>query len=184
MSYVGRPRKGAPVNAFSEKCDEGLVHLFDAAVQFVSEPPVPPVVAAAGREGDYLGDGDGIASGERLHGKLRFSFYSGNCLYPQIRRGIAAPDRLHLCTINPGGYIDSDDGARIDFDGNGYGLRSPERYRVGMTLTFRTDDDRYAWLNRVLGVMDGDFDEKTGRAAWHVYVPSRETNRVSKRGGR
>ncbi len=149
-----------------------LAHLFDAAVRFASESPVNALVAADGRAGEYLGDGEGIATGERLRGNVYFSFYSGNCLYPQIRRGAAVPDRLHLCTINPGGYIQTDDGARIDFDGNGYGLRSPERYRVSMTLTFRTDDGRYAWLNRVLGAMVGDFDEKTGRAAWHVYVPT------------
>jgi hypothetical protein len=80
-------------------------------------------------------------------------------------------DHLHLCTLNPGGYIESHDGAHIAFDGKGYGLRSPERYRVSMTMTFRTDDARYVWLNRLLGVMAGDFDEQTGRATWHVYVP-------------
>jgi hypothetical protein len=150
-----------------------LVHLFDAAVRFTSESPADAVVPSDGREGMYLGDGEGVARGERLHGRLRFSFYSGNCLYPQIRRGEAVPDRLNLCTLNPGGYIESDDGARVAFDGKGYGLRSPERYRVSMTLAFRTDDPRYAWLNRLLGVMEGDFDEKTGRAAWRVYVPRR-----------
>jgi len=155
----------------SASTGDPLVHLFDAAVQFTSESPADAVVSPEGREGVYLGDGGGIASGERLRGRLRFSFYSGNCLYPQIRRGMAVPDHLHLCTINPGGYIESDDGARIAFDGNGYGLRSPERYRVSMTMAFRTDDARYAWLTRVLGVMEGDFDEKTGRAVWHVYVP-------------
>jgi hypothetical protein len=61
----------------------------------------------------------------------------------------------------------------IEFDGNGYGLRSPERYRVSMTVAFRTDDARYAWLNTLLGVMEGDFNEKSGSAAWRVYVPSR-----------
>src|SRR5216117_2805551 len=57
-------------------------------------------------------------------------------------------------------------------DGNGYGLRSAERYRVSMTMAFQTDDAGYAWLNRQLGMMTGDFDEKTGRAEWHVYVPA------------
>jgi hypothetical protein len=37
------------------------------------------------------------------------------------------PDRLNLCTLKPGGYIELDDGARIAFDGKGYGLRSPEQ---------------------------------------------------------
>ena len=126
-----------------------------------------------GREGVYLGSGDGIVTGERLRGTLRWSFYSGNCLYPQIRRGEPVPDHLHLCSINPGGYIESDAGARIAFDGKGSGSRSPERYRVSMTMAFRTDDARYDWLNRVLGVMEGDFDEKSGRSVWHVYVPVR-----------
>jgi hypothetical protein len=148
-----------------------LVHLFDAAVRFTSESPDDAVVPPDGREGVYLGSGEGVAIGERLRGRLRFSFYSGNCQYPQIRRGEAVPDGLNLCTLNPGGYIESDDGARIAFDGKGYGLRSPDRYRVSMTMAFRTDDARHLWLNRVLGVMTGDFDEKTGRADWRVYVP-------------
>lgn len=150
---------------------EVLVHLFDAAVQFTSESPDDAAVSAEGREGMYLGSGDGIATGERVRGRLRWSSYSGNCLYPQIRRGESVPDRLNLCSLNPGGYIELDDGARIAFDGKWYGLRSPERYRVSMTMTFRTEDVRYDWLNRLLGTMSGDFDENTGRAAWHVYVP-------------
>jgi hypothetical protein len=149
-----------------------LVHLFDAAVCFTSELPADAVVPPDEREGEYLGSGDGVATGERLRGRLRWSFYAGNCLYPQIRRGETVPDDLHLCTLNPGGYVDSDDGARIAFDGRGYGLRSPERYRLSMTMAFRTEDARYAWLNSVLGVMTGDFDEKTGRAEWRVYVPA------------
>ena len=157
-----------------------LVHLFDAAVRFTSESPDDAVVPPDGREGVYLGSGDGVATGERLRGRLRWSFYSGNCLYPQIRRGAAVPDDLNLCTLNPGGYIESDDGARIAFDGKGYGLRSPDRYRVSMTMAFRTEDARYAWLNRVLGVMTGDFDEKTGRADWRVYVPDRWTEATAR----
>ena len=148
-----------------------LVHLFDAAVRFTSESLDDAVVTPDEREGEYRGSGDGVATGERVRGRLRWSFYAGNCLYPQIRRGEAVPDDLHLCTLNPGGYIESDDGARIAFDGRGYGLRSPDRYRLSMTMAFRTDDARYAWLNRVLGVMTGDFHEKTNRAEWHVYVP-------------
>jgi hypothetical protein len=157
----------------SSAAGKGLVHLFDAPVRLTSESPEEAVVPADGREGVYLGSGDGIATGEVLRGTLRWSFYSGNCLYPRIRRGEAVPESLNLCTLNPGGFIESDDGARIAFDGKGYGLRSPERYRVSMTMAFRTDDDRYAWLNCVLGLMDGDFDEKSGRAEWHVYAPSR-----------
>jgi hypothetical protein len=40
-----------------------------------------------------------------------------------------------------------------------------------MTLAFTTEDLRYAWLTRVLGVMEGEFDESIGRATWRVYIP-------------
>jgi hypothetical protein len=38
-------------------------------------------------------------------------------------------------------------------------------------LTFATDAVEYRWLTNLLAVMEGDFDEKAGRAAWNVYVP-------------
>jgi len=34
------------------------------------------------------------------------------------------------------------------------------------------EDVRYEWLTKVVAVTDGDFDEKTGRATWNVYVPA------------
>jgi hypothetical protein len=40
-----------------------------------------------------------------------------------------------------------------------------------MALAFNTEDSRYSWLNEELGVMEGLFDEKTGRATWDVYIP-------------
>ena len=44
---------------------------------------------------------------------------------------------------------------------------------MSATLTFVTDATEYAWLTNLLAVMDGDFDEKAGRAVWHVYVAER-----------
>jgi hypothetical protein len=73
--------------------------------------------------------------------------------------------------MNPVGFIETKDGARIRFDGRGYGLRDPEKYRTSLTLVFGTEDSRYAWLTKTLGVMEGEFDEKKGRAVWRVYVP-------------
>ena len=61
-----------------ESASGTLTHFFDAAVQFTSESPDDAVVPPEGREGMYLGSGDGIATGERVHGRLRWSFYSGN----------------------------------------------------------------------------------------------------------
>jgi hypothetical protein len=89
-----------------------------------------------------------------------------------VRSGQSVPEGLHLCTINPVGFIETLDGARIRFDGRGYGLRSSEKYQTKPTLIFSTEDARYEWLTKVVAVMDGDFDEKTGRAIWNVYVPA------------
>jgi hypothetical protein len=46
---------------------------FDAAVRFTSELPGDAVVPPDEREGEYLGSGDGVATGERLRGRLRWS---------------------------------------------------------------------------------------------------------------
>jgi len=73
--------------------------------------------------------------------------------------------------MNPSGFIETLEGARIRFDGRGYGLRSPDKYRVSVTLVFGTENARYAWLSKVPAVMEGEFDEKAGRAMWNVHVP-------------
>ncbi len=56
------------------------------------------------------------------------------------------PEGLHLCTINPTGFIETQDGARIRFDGRGYGIRSSEKYQTNLALVFGTEDVRYQWL--------------------------------------
>jgi hypothetical protein len=129
------------------------------------------VVPANGREGEYLGSVGGEVVGKRLSGTMRTSMFSGNCPVPGMRKGAEAPKGLHLCTLNPGGIIETQDGARIHFDGKGYGMFSPEKYRVSMTMAFATDDPRYQWLTPMLGAMEGEFDVKTGTAIWNVYLP-------------
>jgi hypothetical protein len=74
--------------------------------------------------------------------------------------------------MSPAGLITTPDGAHIRFDGRGYGLRTPEKYQTSLTLVFATEDTRYAWLTHMLGVMEGESDEKIGRADWRVYVPA------------
>ena len=146
--------------------------LFKAVLQYRPESQPDAVIAAEQHDGAYIGSGDGTAAGDRLRGKIRWSLWSGNCLYPLVRSGQSVPDGLHLCTMNPTGFIETQDGARIRFDGRGYGLRSPKKYKTNLTLVFGTEDTRYAWLTKTLGVMEGEFDEKSGRAIWNVYVPA------------
>jgi len=156
-----------------------LAHLFSATLQFTSSSPADAVVSPDGREGEYIGSGHGTVAGRQVRGAMRWSLFSASCLYPRIRAGEIVPAELHLCTLNPGGYIDTEDGARISFDGKGYGLRSPEVYRVSVTLAFTAVDARYAWLKGVLGLMEGAFDERAGQATWNVYVPSADLPRIN-----
>jgi hypothetical protein len=147
-----------------------LTELFTAVLQFRSASPTDAVIDAPDQDA-YIGSGDGTVEGKDVRGTVSWSLYAGDCLYPLIRAAESVPDDLHLCTLNPGGFIDTHDGARVRFDGRGYGLRSRERYLVSATLTFRTHVASYAWLTKVLAVMHGDFDEKAGRAVWKVFVP-------------
>jgi hypothetical protein len=162
-----------PSETAATSSDEShLELLFKADLQYRSESPADAVVASERREGAYIGSGDGTATGDRIRGTVRWSLWSGNCVYPLVRDGQSVPEGLHLCTMNPAGFIETQDGARIRFDGRGYGLRSPEKYQTSLTLIFGTEDARYAWLTKVLGVMEGEFDEKAARATWNVYVPA------------
>jgi hypothetical protein len=147
-----------------------LEPLFRAVLQYRSESESDAVVAADGRERAYIGSGDGSVTGDRIRGTIRWSLWSGNCVYPLVRKGQPIPNGIHLCTMNPSGFIETSDGARIRFDGRGYGLRDPDRYRVSLTMVFSTEDGRYAWLTKLLGLMEGEFDEKAGRATWNVHA--------------
>ncbi len=154
-----------------------LGHLFNATIQFRSYSLNDAVVPPDRREGTYIGSGDGTVTGPVLQGSIQWSMYSGNCLYPLIRQGQTVPDDLHICTLNPGGVITTHDGVRIRFDGKGYGLRTPEKYRVSITIVFGTEETRFDWLTKVLGVMDGKFDEHAGRGTWRVCLPRPEAQR-------
>ena len=156
---------------------QGLDHLFDAALQFRSDSLNDAVVPPDGREGVYIGSGDGTVTGPVFQGTMQWSLYSGNCLYPLIRQGQTVSDDLHICTLNPGGVITTDDGVRIRFDGKGYGLRTPEKYLLSMTIVFGTEETRFDWLTKVLGVMEGKFDEHAGRGTWRVCLPRPEAQR-------
>ena len=145
--------------------------LFSVKLQDRADKVEDAVVPADGREGVYIGNADGRVEGKKLSGTMRTSMFSGDCPVPGIRKGAEPPKGLHLCTLNPGGIIETQDGARIRFDGKGYGLSSPEKYRVSMTVAFATDDPRYQWLTPMLGTMEGEFDLKANTATWNVYLP-------------
>lgn len=145
--------------------------LFDAVLQFASDTPADAAIPADGCDGACIGSGEGTVTGDRLRGTMTWTLYAGDCLYPRIRRGEAVPDDLHRCTLTFGGFIDTHDGVRIRIDGRGYGLRSAVRYLLSTTLAFQADAPQYDWLTKILAVMEGDLDEKAGRAVWRVFAP-------------
>src|SRR2546421_3918220 len=91
--------------------DGKLESLFTAVLQYRSDSPASAVAPAGDREGAFIGSGDGTATGARLRGTVRWSLWSGSCVYPLIREGQKIPDGLHLCTMNPVGFIETPDGA-------------------------------------------------------------------------
>lgn len=160
------------ITGATAQSEEGRVEpLFRAVLQYQSTSEKDAVIGAEGREGAYIGSGNGTITGERVQGTVKWSLWAGNCVYPLVRKGQSVPDGIHLCTMSPVGFIETHDGARIRFDGRGYGLRDPEKYRTSLTLVFGTEDPRYAWLTKTMGIMEGEFDEKKGSAVWRVYVP-------------
>jgi len=56
-----------------------LEHLFDAELQY--RPGVEPVVSPEAREGELIGNGDGVARGGKVAGRLRWSMFAADCPY-------------------------------------------------------------------------------------------------------
>lgn len=147
-----------------------LEHPFDAELHY--RAGIEPLVEPGGREGELIGSGDGVANGEKLSGRLRWSMFAADCPY-RPDGGARDTDGDHLCTTNPALMIETDDGATIWIDARGYGLRrqnADPRWVLTASLRFQTDDARYAWLNRVFGVWEGVFDEDAGTASYRAFV--------------
>ena len=128
--------KEAAVTSAPGNVRAGLERLFDAEMAY--RPGMAEVVSGEDREGVLIGSGDGVVKGDKIHGRIRWSFYSADCLYPAVRAGAPVPANLHVCKVNPGGVIDTDDGAEISFEAKGFGLRGydgAERNRYVLTLS-------------------------------------------------
>ncbi|MFQ5908240.1 MAG: DUF3237 family protein [Thermoplasmata archaeon] len=150
-----------------------LIDLFKADLSYRGD--MEAVVSPEGRRGALIGSGDGVVSGERIRGRVQWSFYSGDCAYLLVKAGLTPSPEQHLCTADPGGIIETEDGAIIRFDARGYGFRGvdadrPHLWRLAMALQFSTEDERYDWLNDSFGVWFGEFDERVGRAHYRAYL--------------
>ncbi|MFQ5922685.1 MAG: hypothetical protein ACE5M4_07550 [Anaerolineales bacterium] len=149
-------------------------HLFTASLSYKSD--LEPVVPPGGRDGTLIGNGDGELEGQDLSGKVRWSMYSGNCAYVFVQAGVEPTPGQHLCTVSPGGVIETHDGAQVWFDAKGFGLRGfdesqPNVWVLTMSIQFKTTDERYGWLNSTLGTVTSEFDDSVGKAIWRTYIP-------------
>ena len=106
------------------------------------------------------GTGSGFVSGARVQGKMSWSNH------PRRREdGVWCPD-LH-------GHIDTEDGAHVLISINGYSILEDTptvRRAIVAAVWMQADDDRYRWLNYVLGVGEGEIDEEAEEWWLRVYA--------------
>lgn len=97
--------------------------------------------------GQLYGTMEGALTGERLRGNLRLTNLAG-------RRA----DNVNLPTLR--GVLTTQDGVSVWVEMDGVAmLRSTDQARLFVTaVRFRTGDERYAWLNTTLGVLEGILD--------------------------
>lgn len=97
-----------------------------------------------GSGGQLYGTMEGRLVGDRVQGSLRLTNLA-------VRR----PDNVNLPTLR--GILTTDDEAVIWTELDGIAtLRESDQARVFVTgCRFRTGDDRYGWMNTVLGVVEG-----------------------------
>ncbi|MBW3592576.1 MAG: DUF3237 domain-containing protein [Actinobacteria bacterium] len=103
-----------------------------------------------GAGGQLYGTMDGRLTGDRLNGEMRLTN-----LAPRRADGVNLPTLRGLLTT------EDDAAVWVELDGIAT-LRPSDDARVFVTsVRFRTGDERYAWLNTVLGVLEGVLDSVT-----------------------
>ena len=112
-----------------------------------------------GNGGQYLGTLDGVAKGERLNGTLKL-----------VNTPPKRPDDVNCPTIK--GLLTTDDGARIYLEMNGIALlRSTDQARVFTTsLSLRSGDARYAWVNTTFGLVEGVLNPAMDKARARAFA--------------
>ena len=121
-----------------------LAELADVKLTYTS---LDTVDYGSGSGGQIYGTMEGTLSGERLSGSLRLTNLAS-------RRA----DNANLPTLR--GILTTHDGAPVWVELDGVAtLRQQDDARVFVTaFRFRTGDERYAWLNTVVGALEGVLD--------------------------
>lgn len=114
-----------------------------------------------GEEGSGYGEGDGIVTGDRIAGEVRW------VNHPRRRSdGRMLPDAA--------GMVQTDDGAKVMFRMQGrtvFRVNEKGEPKGGQLLwiLFESEDERYLWLNDALCVIEGVIDAQTLRMKFKVY---------------
>lgn len=140
-----------------------LEYLCDFEGVFTSKPVM--VAPYSAREGAGYAEGEGRFTGERLSGSARWSNFprrrADGAMLPDMRGVITTPEGAPILFVIEGltlwvGAPDASVGSQL------------------FHLTFTAEDERYAWLNNAVCVMEGKLDATIapGRGnlgAAHIY---------------
>jgi hypothetical protein len=109
--------------------------------------------------GQYVGTLEGTVQGDRLQGTLK-----------SVNVPARRPDNVNCPAFR--GIIYTQDGAKIYFEFNGIALLRPEdKARVFTTsLSLRTGDARYAWVNDTVGAVEGILNTTTDQAVVRAFA--------------
>ncbi len=119
-----------------------------------------PKASPERRVGPYLAGGDGNVEGLRVNGTAIWTLFENQEFDP--RR-----------PANMVGVIETEDGARIEFETIGIFIKPEEGdnlWRQSASVRFSTSDIRYDWLNSVLAFWSGAFDSSTYTHHYDVYA--------------
>ncbi len=135
--------------------------LFDIYLEYKEgKPPV----SMDGKIGEYIGSGVGRVEGSKIRGTVHWT------LFELVNK--------EACQSNLFGIITTEDGEKINFDSMGIFMvpdkEKPHLWVTTAGVSFETDDEKYRWLNSLLGVWEGEFDSKSYRHHYRVY--SRNVN--------
>src|SRR6266849_833853 len=130
-------------------------HLFDAELRY--HDGMAAVLEGDDR-GHLVGSGTGRVDGPRINGNLRWSNFE------QVF--------ADYCRLNVAGMIETDDGAEIRFDSQGFAVppAAVGAWKVASAVRFAVKDSRYSWLETAPAIWEGEFDATTATARYRVYL--------------
>lgn len=113
--------------------------------------------------GQYVGTLEGTVTGDRVRGTVK-----------SVNVPARRPDNVNCPAFR--GIIYTDDEAKIYFEFNGIALLRPEdKARVFTTsLSLRSGDARYAWVNGTIGTVEGILNTTTDQMIVRTYACQNE----------